>query len=195
MTTSPRPALGSPSERSAVIIRAKLPRGLDRLRRVGAFDAAAGVPAHLTLLYPFVAPERLDCSVRRTLAAVAASHPAFDYSLTGQATWPDTVYVAVDPVEPFVRLQVALAQAFPAFPIYGRDAGFEFVPHVTITEGKAVGEATLREGRAWAALPRHARATHLEVIARGVSGQWRTAWRLRLDGPTRGRRRAGGSRR
>jgi hypothetical protein len=116
-------SLGPRSTGSAVIIRARLPAGLERLRRRSIGDAADGVPAHLTLLYPFVAPERLDGSVRRTILDVAATIDPFDYDLIGGARWPDTVYAAVDPVEPFVELQAALQAAFPAFPIYGEPPG------------------------------------------------------------------------
>ena len=52
--------LGRPSEQSAVIVRVRLPGGLERLRRDGVGDADVGVPAHMTMLYPFVAPDRLD---------------------------------------------------------------------------------------------------------------------------------------
>ena len=79
---------------SAVIVRARLPAGLERLRRRSVADAAEGVPAHLTLLYPFVEPRLLDASVRRTIAAVAARHAPFHYRLDRAARWPDTVYVA-----------------------------------------------------------------------------------------------------
>jgi 2'-5' RNA ligase len=178
-----------PSERSALIIRARLPAGLERLRRRGVQDAAAGVPAHLTLLYPFMAPEHLDRRVRDRIAAACATHEAFDYVLAGQARWPDTVYVAVEPVAPLVGLQDTLARAFPEFPIYGTDASFEFVPHVTIAEGRAVDDAATRTDPAWRALPRPARATAVEAIARAGEGRWRTVWRIPLGGRRRSARR------
>jgi hypothetical protein len=90
---------------SAVIVRAHLPPGLAHLRQTHVTDAAEGVPAHVTLLYPFVPWDELDPSVGRMIASVAARHPAFDYTMTGPGRWPDTIYVAVEPVEPFVRLQ------------------------------------------------------------------------------------------
>ncbi len=171
--------LGAPSEASAVIVRARLPAPLERLRRASVSDAAAGVPAHLTMLYPFAAPARLGADVRAAVAAVAGRHGPFDYRLAGRAVWPDTVYVRVEAEAPFVQLQADLARAFPAFPIYGTDATFEFVPHVTIAEGKGIAGAT--EGHpAWASLPRAGRAEALEVIARGSDGRWRRIWRVPL---------------
>jgi 2'-5' RNA ligase len=164
---------------SAVILRARLPAGLERLRRRSLADAADSVPAHLTMLYPFVEPDALDASVRRRIAAAAASHGPFDYRLLAAARWPDTVYVAVAPVEPLVALQADLAAAFPDYPIYGKPAGFAFVPHVTIAEGASIDDPATLTDPAWAQLPRHARASALEVIA-GDGRGWRLVWRVGL---------------
>jgi 2'-5' RNA ligase len=164
---------------SAVIIRARLPAGLERRRRRSIADAADGVPAHLTLLYPFVDPAELDDAIRGRIAAVAANHEPFDYRLVGEARWPDTVYVAVAPADPFVTLQADLGAAFPDYPIYGEPAGFAFVPHVTIAEGPSTEDPATAADPAWAMLPRPGRATALEVIA-SDGHRWRLVWRLRL---------------
>jgi 2'-5' RNA ligase len=170
---------------SAVIIRAHLPAGLERLRRRSVPDATDGLPAHLTLLYPFIEPAELTDPVRSMIAAVAANHDPFDFSLRGAARWPDTLYVAVAPVEPFVALQGDLAAAFPRYPIYGEPPGFAYTPHVTVGEGQALDDPATAADPAWAALPLAARATALEVVA-SDGGDWRVVWRLRLG--RRGRR-------
>jgi 2'-5' RNA ligase len=175
-----RVLLGSPSDRSAVIVRVQLPAALERLRRDSIGNAADGVPAHATLLYPFVAPDRLTAEVRGLIAGVAAEHDAFDFSLAGAAQWPETVYVRLEPAAPFVRLQAALARTFPAFPIYGPDADVAFVPHVSVAEGSAAKDPRTIGETAWAALPRPGRASAMEVIARGPGGRWRTVWRIGL---------------
>jgi 2'-5' RNA ligase len=164
---------------TAIIVRAALPAGLERLRREFVADAAAGLPAHLTLLYPFVEPAGLDATVRRAIAAVAARHAPFDYRLLGRARWPDVVYVAVDRSEPFVALQADLAAAFPDHPIYGAPADFVWIPHVTIAEGPPIDEPAVTGDPAWAALPQPRLVTALEVIARDLRG-WRVVWRIRL---------------
>jgi 2'-5' RNA ligase len=163
-----------------VIVRAALPPALERLRRASVRDAILGLPAHLTMLYPFVDPARLGPDVRCLLATVAATVAPFDYRLVARATWPDTVYVAVDPVEPFVALQRRLGEAFPAFPIYGTDPGFEFVPHVTVAEGSPVDDPATLDNVAWESLPRSGVAAAIEVIARPTDAPWRTIWRLPL---------------
>jgi 2'-5' RNA ligase len=165
---------------SAVIVRARLPAGLERLRRRFVHNAADGVPAHMTLLHPFVEPDELGAEVRASLGAIAARHRPFDYRLSGMATWPLAVYVAVRPVDPFVRLQRDLQAAFPEFPIYGEPDDFRFVPHVTIADRDHVTEPGLAADRAWAALPRPARATAIELIGTHAAGRWHLIWRLPL---------------
>src|SRR5262245_65992837 len=111
--------LGEPSDQSAVIVRVRLPDELEGLRRRSVADAAAGVPAHITLLYPFVAPERLEAFVRRRLTAVAHGTDALDIVLDGPRRWPGAIYAGILPPEPLVRLQGELAASFPDHPIYG----------------------------------------------------------------------------
>lgn len=134
----------------------------------------------MTLLHPFVDPAALDAGVRRTIAGVAAGREPFEYRLFEMATWPLAVYVAVRPIDPFVRLQHDLQAAFPDFPIYGEAAGFEFVPHVTIADSDHVAEPGLPGDRAWRALPQIARASAIDVIGKGADGRWRLIWRVPL---------------
>jgi 2'-5' RNA ligase len=173
-------AAGALTGQSAVIVRTSLPVGLEGLGRESVTDAAVGVPAHLTLLYPFVDPSELTLAIRRRLGRVARRHASFAYTLLGIAVWPDTVYVAVEPTAPFQRLQRDCQAAFPAYPIYGRDATFRFVPHVTVAEGSAVPDPAVAAHPGWRALPRAREATAIEVIASGMDGRWRTVWRIRL---------------
>lgn len=164
---------------SAVIIRAHLPPGLEHLRQTHVPDAGGGVPAHVTLLYPFVRWEELDPSIGRRIESVAAEHAPFDYTLTGPARWPDTIYVAVEPVDPFVRLQADLAAMFPDYPIYGAASDFGFTPHITVAEGRAVNDPATMRDQGWSALPLTARAAWLDVIATD-GGTWDLVWRVPL---------------
>ena len=181
-TTPPRPLTGPARQRdqSAVIVRVALPPALDRLRRRSVEDAIDGVPAHVTLLYPFVAPDRLDRGVRATVAMIARHHAAFEYELDGPARWPDTIYASVEPVEPFLAIHHELARAFPDYPIYGRPAPFELIPHVTVAEGELVDDPSRMTDPAWSTLPVRRRAVALEVIASDDTGRWRLVWRLPL---------------
>ena len=50
---------------SAVIVPVQVPVAVNRLRDRMDPSAAQGVPAHVTLLYPFMPPEELKEDVRR----------------------------------------------------------------------------------------------------------------------------------
>ena len=165
---------------SAIVVRARLPPRLERIRRQWIANAADGVPAHLTMLYPFVEPAGLDGRLRQRIESVARHHDPFEYRMVELRRWPDTVYVAVQPVAPFVRLQADLAAAFPDYPIYGRPDAFDFVPHISVVEGSGLTTAIERDPPSAVDLPAGARAAGLEVIATGPDGRWATVWRIRL---------------
>jgi hypothetical protein len=133
----------------------------------------------VTLLYPFVGD--LDPSVRREVATVAARHPPFDFTMTGPARWPDTIYVAVEPIEPFVRLQADLAAAFPT--TRSTAMGGTLTSRLTSPSrrGPAVEHEDSMRGEAWAALPMPARAASLDVIA-SDGAKWDLVWRMPLGG-------------
>lgn len=172
---------------SAVIIPAHLPAGLEALRQRGVGDAAGGLPAHLTMLYPFLERDELDPAVERAIAAVARRHSPIPYRMTGPHRWPDAIYAGIDPGRPFVRLQADLAAAFPAWPIYGEPPGFAFVPHITVAEGAAADDPRMMADVAWTALPSDAIGSRIDVIST-AGDRWEVVWSLPL-GRRAGRRR------
>lgn len=167
---------------SAVIVRVELPDALDRLRRRCVHDAGLDMPAHVTMLYPFVEPTGLTTAVRGAVASIASAHASFFFVMSGPEQWPDTVYAAVNPEHRFLGIHDDLALAFPDYPIYGRP-GFELIPHVTIAEGEYVGNSEVLDHPAWSSLPPYGSVDELEVIAEGRDGRWRTVWTLPLATP------------
>lgn len=168
----------SAPDASAIIVRAHLPPALEALRRASVKDASRGLPAHITLLSPFVRDGELDAALRRRLAGIFNRHLAFDYHLIGPKASSDTIYAGVDSERPFLELYRDLSVAFPDFPIYEvRDA--EFIPHVTIAGGLAPDKRIVTD-RAWHALPTRRRAHTVELIAPGPDRRWATVWRFRL---------------
>lgn len=86
------------------------------------FDAAAtwGVPAHVTVLYPFVPPARLDRQVIDQLQRLLREVPAFDCVFTECGWFGDEVlWLAPEPVGVFRALTARVFAAFPDFPPYG----------------------------------------------------------------------------
>jgi 2'-5' RNA ligase len=166
---------------TALIVRVQLPRRLETIRRRAVPDSDLGIPAHITMMYPFVPPGALDTALREKIAAVTAAHAPISYRIAGPAQWPDTLYASVAPEAPFHNLQADLAAAFPAYPLYG--GAFDFVPHVTIADGEPRSWASLAHDPAWAALPASRTARSVELIVQTPDG-WRVKCRFLLRQPT-----------
>jgi len=136
--------------------------------------ARLGVPAHVTVLFPFMAPERIDEQTLRTIRAALAGTVGFAFSLSRIGRFPLTAYLAPEPVAPFVALTEGLARAFPEFPPFGGE--FEtIVPHLTVAHGSApdaeVAHAELARVIATGG-PIHARCDAVELLENS-SGVWR----------------------
>jgi 2'-5' RNA ligase len=101
-------------------------------RLLYTLDAPLGIPAHVTLLFPFVEPGRLP-EVEARLAELVIATPAFDVVFARTARWPEILYLEPDPSEPFVGLTHALEREWPDQPPYG--GHYEtIVPHLTVAE-------------------------------------------------------------
>lgn len=160
------------------MVRVRVPPALERLRKQWDRAAGAGVPAHVTVLYPFVAPADLDAAVRAALAEVAAAHEPFEVRFSEVGRFPTVVYLAPAPAEPFNRLTEAIHARFPDFPPYA--GAFDVViPHLTITESAAAPLDDI-EREAAASLPFACRMATLEVLVEDEVGRWRPRWRLPL---------------
>lgn len=162
---------------SGLIIPVALPPALEALRRRSVPEARHGLPAHITLLYPFVAPAAVEDSLLARVASVVTRHRAVALRLTGQGRWPDVLYAGVEPDGPLRALQAGLAAAFPDQPLYG--GAFAFEPHVTVAELSAVAGG-MEVDPAWSALPSAAVATCVDLIVREPSG-WTVRSRFLLD--------------
>jgi 2'-5' RNA ligase len=100
------------------------------------FDPPArrNVPAHVTILYPFAAPEEVSADTLQTLRDVAAAVPAFHYRLRETRRFPSSLYLAPEPGDSFARLTTLVHRAFPDYPPFA--GKFDVVvPHVTVAHG------------------------------------------------------------
>jgi 2'-5' RNA ligase len=174
-------AMADAGDGTALIITLRLPAALEDLRRRCVPDAAAGLPAHATLLYPFMAAQALDDAVRATLERVISPHAAFSFRLAGLGRWPGVLFASVEPEAPFRSLYADLLAAFPQFPS-GRGR-FEFVPHVTIAVEPAASAPETAIDPAWRSLPVGRRASRAELIIRGPTG-WDGRWSFPMRGET-----------
>lgn len=166
-----------PAPETALVLAVSLPPALEALRLRSIADAAAGVPAHVTLLYPFAEEAQLGAEVLDLVAAIAARHPVLRLTLHEGRRFPDTLYVSVEPDGPLRALQGELAAAFPTLPLYGDT--FQFVPHVSIVEGPAVADPLALDDPAWRTLPVEQLVDAIDLIT-GRDGQWATRRRFAL---------------
>jgi hypothetical protein len=100
------------------------------------FDRPPGMPAHVTLLYPFVDAERLVVGHAYEAQRALSGVQPFECSFSSIGRFDDppvAIYLEPKPVEQFSAMIEALIEAFPKFPPYG-GAVEEVVPHLTIVE-------------------------------------------------------------
>jgi 2'-5' RNA ligase len=158
-----------------------LPTALERLRCAHVANARQGVPAHVTLLYPFARPARNMAGLRGAVAEACRAVAPFEFALTAARIQGSIAYLAPRPERHLVRLIVALATAFPEYPRYG-GAYAEILPHVTLAESS---EGPLLEAvRAEAAhhVPIQQTARAVVLLREGEDGRWRRGWRVPLGG-------------
>jgi 2'-5' RNA ligase len=161
---------------SAIVVRIRVPATIERLRKARDRAARRGVPAHVTILYPFVTGPELTSTVRRQVAEIAGEFRAFEVSFSTVGRWPGVVYLEPAPSSRFAALIDRCAAAFPEHPPYAGTIA-EVIPHLTVVEGDDVDVEEIVEAAA-AALPFAARAEGLEVLVEGDDGRWRGRWRL-----------------
>jgi hypothetical protein len=111
------------------------------------FDESArlGVPAHITVLFPFMPAERIDPLVADACVNTLSAHRKFAFQLRRVGRFPVTAYLEPDPKDPFIALTESLAQAFPDYPPF-RGEFTDIIPHLTVAHGSApAAERTARE--------------------------------------------------
>jgi hypothetical protein len=125
-------------------------------------SAGRGIPAHVTVLYPFVPPGQITPAVIEMAAAAVKSVPGFACRFPG-TDWfgEDVLWLAPEPAGPFRALTAAVHAAFPRYPPFG-GAFAEVIPHLTVGDRPEGGIAALRaaEAQVRPKLPVHAQVSH-----------------------------------
>jgi 2'-5' RNA ligase len=97
--------------------------------------AAAGVPAHITVLYPFLPQHRVDAAALAELAALFGTHRAFEIQLAQSRRFPGVLYLAPEPDAGLRALTGAIAARWPEAPPYGGQFA-DAVPHLTVAQSQ-----------------------------------------------------------
>jgi hypothetical protein len=124
----------------------------------------AGLPPHITLLYPFLNARAIDDKTESTLASLLQEVPSFDFALAEIGRFPGVVYLAPEPATPFVALTQALAGRWPDHQPYG-GAFQEIIPHLTVAYGAPIPSGLSER------LPVSARAEEVWLMSR-TAGRW-----------------------
>lgn len=142
--------------------------------------ARRGMPPHLTVLYPFVAPHEITPAVLARVQAALDAVRAFDFELADIGRFPDTVWLAPSRIPQFVALTAMVAAAFPAHPPYDGRFG-TIIPHLTVAH--TTGDASAIESELRSNLrrlgPVRASCTGVELVD-DTSGRWQIRHRFVL---------------
>lgn len=146
--------------------------------------ARAGVPAHVTVCFPFVDPSEQEPD-EDVLREIAVTTGAFDLTLATTGTFEGPVlWVAPEPAEPFRELTRRVCAAFDVLPYGGAHGGVEdAVPHLTVAEQPQDLDLDLDEVRADVerGLPITTRVEALTLLqGRFEPGGWRVRRRFPL---------------
>jgi 2'-5' RNA ligase len=125
-------------------------------------SASWGVPAHITVIFPFLPPEQLTPQVLAAVRLIAAGVPRFFLSLD-RVGWfgEEVLWLSPNPAEPFRELTNRFAARFPAAQPYGGEFT-DVIPHLTV--GHDVPGLTEAAAEVEAKLPVRARVTSLRLI-------------------------------
>lgn len=135
--------------------------------------ARAGVPAHVTVLYPFRSV--VDEAVADVVGRLALAVPAFDVTLAAVARFPGAVvYLVPEPAEPFRLLINGTVTTFPDCPPYGGTIPNP-IPHLTVADGVDTTTADAVEEQVHRGLPITARVERLTLLVKGSTGRWTVA--------------------
>ena len=152
-------------------------------RRLDA-NAALGVPAHVTALFPFAAPADLTADVLARVARVVGAVPVFDHRFTGTGWFGDDVlWLAPEDPAPFVELTGRLYAEFPDHPPFG-GVFADVVPHLTVGHRHPRAVLADAERAVRAGLPVTGTATAVELLTQDEPGG---RWTLRERFPLRSR--------
>lgn len=143
--------------------------------------AQLGVPAHVTVLFPFAPPSLIGAADVQRAAELCRNHEPFDVTFD-HTDWFDQQVLWAAPANPapFRALTAAFAAAFPAYPPYG--GAFDgAIPHLTIADRAPLEVMLGVEQAVRQRLPIQHRVTQVSLFAGSdEDGSWMRLQRFPL---------------
>ena len=156
-----------------------------RWRAVHDPIASRGIPAHITVLFPFMDPAALEHESLEQIAAVTRSVVPFEFTLTELGEFPGCLWLRPIPEEPFQRTTAALHRVFPAHALYGGKFS-ENQPHLTVAQTSSNEEfrnlRTEVDDALGSALPINCVAEAVSLFTSDTTGMWRRHTRFAFEG-------------
>lgn len=133
-------------------------------------SARLGVTAHITVLFPFIPPARLDVAVLGQLERLFAAVPRFAFRLDRTRWFGDQVlWLAPSDPGPFRTLTQRVIEAFPGYAPYHGQFN-EITPHLTIGDGQPLASLRAAEESVRPLLPVTGEVTAVSLITQEITG-------------------------
>jgi hypothetical protein len=133
------PKQRSSHESALVILVPEAEPIIDRLRQRYDPSAAVGMPAHITINYPFLPGLPVDAATIDQLRGLFSGFSPLRYALVEVRKFFDAVYLAPEPSEPFMELIRAVIAQYPESPPYGGMFA-KIVPHLSLAQSENAAE-------------------------------------------------------
>jgi 2'-5' RNA ligase len=153
-----------------------------RWRLEHTYDAPVGMPAHVTLLFPFV-PAAGIAEARARLAGLLARHEPFDATFARTARFPDLLFLEPEPADRFGALTEAIAAEWPEHPPYEGEHE-TVVPHLTVAESEDTSLLDRIAAEVEGRLPIRKRVDAASLFVEDEHGRWHEHSRVPLGGQT-----------
>ena len=172
----------SPSWKTALLVPVPAAEPAVREHRKRLDESARdGVPAHVTVLYPFLPPTEIGEPMLASLGRLFAGFCTFGFTLD-RVDWfgAEVVWLGPSDPAPFTALTNLAFASFPSCPPYG-GVHAEVIPHLTVGHGDQPQVLRAVADSVRPALPIQATATEV-ILMTGPRpgtpgtppGQWRT---------------------
>jgi 2'-5' RNA ligase superfamily len=136
-------------------------------------SAPLGIPAHITVLFPFMPPGDIDAAVLDQLEHLFADTSRFRFQLDHTNWFGSTVlWLAPRDPGPFRALTQRVHETFPAFPPF--EGQFDdVIPHLTIGHGHPLNDLRAAEKTVQVQLPIDGHATAVTLMTQqSARGHW-----------------------
>lgn len=97
-------------------------------------ESSHGIPAHITILWPFAPLELITDGVLKELESIFSPIEPFQILLEHVSRFPQTTFLRPEPAQPFIDLTMAVESRFPEYPPFG-GTYTEITPHLTVAHG------------------------------------------------------------